>query len=73
MIRKTSAITVATIVALAALPVWAAEEVQKSNSQKILEGLLPLLIIFGLLYFFLRRVGRRNEPYMERAKVTWTD
>jgi len=59
----------AVTLSLFAVPLWATEEVQKSNGQKILEGLLPLLILFGLLWFFLRRVGRRNEPYMERAKV----
>jgi hypothetical protein len=52
-----------------AVPAWAADEIQKSFGRKMLEGFLPLPIIFGFLYFFLRRVGRRNEPYMERATI----
>ena len=62
-------VTVATAMSLfIAVPAWAAEEVQKSIGHKLIEGLLPILIIFGFLYFFLRRVNRRNEPFMERAK-----
>lgn len=52
-----------------AAPAWAAEEAQASNLHRFIGGLLPILIIFGLLYFFLRRVRLRNEPYMDRAKV----
>jgi hypothetical protein len=60
-------IAAATTSLLLAVPAWAAEEIQKSNGQKIVEGFLPLLIIFALLYFFLRRIYRRNGPYMDRA------
>lgn len=67
MFRTTMAL--ALINALSAMPVWAAEEVQKSNGQKLVEGLLPLVIVFGLLYVFLRRINRRNGPYMDRAMV----
>ena len=50
-----------------AVPAWAAEEVSKSNGAKIIEGLLPLIIIVGLLLFLMRRSNRRAEPLRERA------
>jgi len=43
---------------LSAFPVWAAEEAPLSNTARIISGLLPLLVIFGLLYFFLRLGAR---------------
>ena len=66
-ILKATAVAVTPL--LLTVPAWAADEIQKTNGQKILEGLLPLLLIFGLLYFFLRRVNKRNGPYMDRAMV----
>jgi hypothetical protein len=51
------------------LPIMAAEEAGKSNGQKIIEGVLPIIIIMMIFLFLARRLGRRNEPYMERAKV----
>ncbi len=65
----TKTMSMAAVFMLFAFPVWAAGEVHKSSGQRIVEGLLPLIIIFSLLYFFLRRVGRRNEPFMERARL----
>jgi len=52
-----------------AVPAWAAEDVTPSYAVKTISGLIPILIIFGLLYFVLRRINRRNGPYMDRAMV----
>jgi hypothetical protein len=63
------ALPVAVLLALTAVPAWAAERVQKSGGQRLVEEIVPIIILCGLLWFFLRRACRRNEPYMERAKV----
>ena len=67
MKKITGTIATLAVSLLIAIPAWAADEVQQSSGAKIVSGLLPLLIIFGLLYFFLRRINRRNGPYMDRA------
>ena len=51
------------------LPAFATDEVANSNGQRILESLLPIVIIFTIVFVLVRRFGKRNEPYMERAKV----
>jgi hypothetical protein len=51
------------------LPALAGEELAKSNCHTIIESLLPIVIIFTIVWLLVRRVGKRNEPYMERAKV----
>lgn len=42
------------------LPVVAAEEVAKSSGERLLESLLPIVIIFTIVWLLLRRVGNRN-------------
>lgn len=54
---------------LLAVPAWAADEAHASSGAKALVGLLPILIIVGLFCFFMRRLSKRNGPYMERAMV----
>jgi len=51
------------------LPAFATDEVTNSNGQRILESLLPIAIIFTIVFIFVRRSGKRNEPYIKRAKV----
>ena len=69
MKKITETIAMSAVSLLIAIPAWAADEVPESSGTKIIAGLLPLLIIFGFLYFFLRRINRRNGPYMDRAMV----
>ena len=59
----------AVAVAFNAWPACAAEVADKSTSQTLIEVLLPLLLLFGVLYFVARRVNKRNGPYMDRAMV----
>ena len=63
--RKTASVAITAV--LLALPAWAADEAKTSSVATALANLLPLILIFGLVYFALRRVNRRNGPYMDRA------
>jgi hypothetical protein len=63
-------VTASAIVLLSlSLPALAAEEAAKSTGQQLLTGLLPVIIIFTMLWFVLRKVSKRNAPYMERATI----
>jgi len=59
----------AIIILATSLPALAAEEASKSPGQQLITGLLPLIIIFTFLWFVFRKLGRKNEPYMERATI----
>ena len=48
---------------------FAGEGAEECTGQQLLESLLPIVLIFMIVWFLVRRVGKRNEPYMERAKV----
>ncbi len=43
------------------------DDVETSTLATVLANLIPFFIIFGVVFFILRRVTRRNVPYMERA------
>ncbi len=51
------------------LPALAAEEAAKSAGQQLLTRLLPAIIIFTMLWLVIRKLGEKNEPYMERATI----
>ncbi len=66
-IRDAATVAVASL--FLAVPAWAADEVQRSTGGKIIESLLSLAILFCVLYFILRRLNRRNQPYLDRSMV----
>lgn len=64
---KTALVMIAAM--LPAAFAWAGEEGETSSGVRLFLDLLPLLILFGLLFFILRRANKRNGPYMERAML----
>ena len=59
----------AVVLTFLSLPVLAAEEAAESTGQMVIEGVLPIIIVFSVAWFLVRRVSRRNEPYLERSNA----
>ena len=59
----------AVVLTFLSLPVLAAEEAAESIGQMVIEGVLPIIIVFSVAWFLVRRVSRRNEPYLERSNA----
>jgi len=59
--------TTAAILALIPFAALAQEEEVHGLGYRIVEGVLPAIIIFGLLLIFLRFTMRKNRSYQQRA------